>query len=163
MNSRFPILQSFWASLNERFTANFSDISDDVLFLEVGKTVKEFPFCGENMVMQLLKQRGFRVQRWRLRDALYTLYETGIHERKKGGLQRRVYNVKGPNPLWHIDTNHKLIRWHFVIVGGIDGYSRLVTFFYSERTIINLLLSWNVFYLAFPNLDFLTELHQIKV
>jgi hypothetical protein len=70
--------------------------------------------------------------------------------------------VKGPNPLWHIDTNHKLIRGHFVIVGGIDGYSRLVTFFYSERTIINLLLSWNVFYLAFPNLDFLTELHQIK-
>jgi hypothetical protein len=52
-----------------RIRINFSDISDDVLFLEVGKTVKEFPFCGENMVMQLLKQRGFRVQRWRLRDA----------------------------------------------------------------------------------------------
>ena len=82
MDSRFPILQSFWASLNERFTANFSDISDDVLFLEVGKTVKEFPFCGENMVMQLLKQRGFRVQRWRLRHALYTLDETGVQEKK---------------------------------------------------------------------------------
>jgi hypothetical protein len=26
-------------------------------------------------------------------------------------------------------VNHKLIRWHFVIVGGIDGYSRLVAFF----------------------------------
>jgi hypothetical protein len=111
------------------YVENFSDISDDVLFPEVGKTVKEFPFCGENMVMQLLKQRGFRVQRWRLRDALYTLDETGIQERKKGRLQRRVYNVKGPNHLWHIDTNHKLIRGHFVIVGGIDGYSRLVTFF----------------------------------
>jgi hypothetical protein len=91
--------------------------------------VKEFPFCGENMVMQLLKQRRFRVQRWRLRDALYTLDETGIQERKKGRLQRRVYNVKEPNHLWHIDTNHKLIRGHFVIVGGIDGYSRLVAFF----------------------------------
>ena len=53
------------------YVENFSDISDDVLFLEVGKTVKEFPFCDENMVMQLLKQRGFRVQRWRLRDALH--------------------------------------------------------------------------------------------
>jgi hypothetical protein len=41
------------------YVENFSDISDDVLFLEVGKTVKEFPFCGENMVMQLLKQRRF--------------------------------------------------------------------------------------------------------
>lgn len=30
--------------------------------------------------------------------------------------------------MWHIDTNHKLIRWHLVIVGGIDGFSRLVTF-----------------------------------
>jgi hypothetical protein len=124
------------------YVENFSDISDDVLFLEVGKTVKEFPFCGENMVMQLLKQRRFRVQRWRLRDALYTLDETGIQERKKGRLQRRVYNVKGPNHLWHIDTNHQLIRGHFVIVGGIDGYNRLVvTFFYSVRTIIHLLLS----------------------
>ena len=27
--------------------------------------------------------------------------------------------------LWHVDTNHKLIRWNFVIVGGIDGFSRL--------------------------------------
>ena len=58
--------------------------------------MKESPFGGENMVMQLLKQRGFRVQRWRLRDALYILDETGIQERKKGRLQRRVYNVKGP-------------------------------------------------------------------
>ena len=33
--------------------------------------------------------------------------------------------MKGPNHLWHIDTNHKLVRWNFIIVGGIDGYSRL--------------------------------------
>jgi hypothetical protein len=102
------------------YVENFSDISHVVLFFEVGKTVKESPFCGENMVMQLQKQRGFRVQRWRLRDALYTLDETVIQERKKGRLQRRVYNVKGPNHLWHNDTNHKLIRGHFVIVGGIE-------------------------------------------
>ena len=36
--------------------------------------------------------------------------------------------MTGPNHLWHVDTNHKLIRWNFVIVGGIDGFSRLVTF-----------------------------------
>jgi hypothetical protein len=42
------------------YVENFSDISDDALFLEVGKSVKEFPFCGENMVMQLLTQWGFR-------------------------------------------------------------------------------------------------------
>jgi hypothetical protein len=29
--------------------------------------------------------------------------------------------------MWHIDTNHKLIRWGFIISGAIDGFSRLVT------------------------------------
>ena len=29
------------------------------------------------------------------------------------------------NSLWHIDGNHKLIRWRIVVHGGIDGYSRL--------------------------------------
>ena len=36
-----------------------------------------------------------------------------------------MYNVKGPNHLWHIDTNHKLIRWSFIIIGCVDGFSRL--------------------------------------
>ena len=30
------------------------------------------------------------------------------------------------NYLWHMDTNHKLIRWKFVIYGSIDGKSRLI-------------------------------------
>ena len=33
-----------------------------------------------------------------------------------------------PNALWHIDGNMRLIRWKFVIHGGIDGYSRLITY-----------------------------------
>ena len=41
--------------------------------------------------------------------------------------RRRVYNVRAPNCLWHIDTSHKLIAWRFVIHGCIDGYSRTVT------------------------------------
>lgn len=51
-----------------------------------------------------------------------------MKERRRGRLHRRVYNVIGPNHLWHVDTNHKLIRWHLVIAGGIDGFSRLITF-----------------------------------
>ena len=45
--------------------------------------------------------------------------------RKKGRVHRRIYNVQGPNHLWHIDTNHKLVRWYFIIVGLLDGFSRL--------------------------------------
>lgn len=69
-----------------------------------------------------------KVQRFRLRVCLKRLDSYGISERKRRRLKRRVYNVIGPNHLWHIDTNHKLIRWHFVICGGIDGFSRLITF-----------------------------------
>ena len=28
----------------------------------------------------------------------------------------------------HMDGNHKLIRWKFVIRGAIDGFSRLIAF-----------------------------------
>ena len=44
---------------------------------------------------------------------------------KKGRFKKRVYNVKGPNNLWHIYTNHKLMKWCIIIFGAIDGYSRL--------------------------------------
>ncbi|CAL8391535.1 unnamed protein product [Arctogadus glacialis] len=41
---------------------------------------------------------------------------------------RVPYSVPGPLSLWHIDGNHKLIRWKIVIHGGIDGYSRRIMF-----------------------------------
>lgn len=70
--------------------------------------------------------------RWRLRDCLHTIDQIGISERLRRRLHRRVYNVTAPNHLWHIDTNHKLIRWHFIICGGIDGFSRFITFLSCE-------------------------------
>ena len=39
-----------------------------------------------------------------------------------------IYSVDGPNSLWHIHGNHKLIRWKVVIHGGIDGHSRTIVF-----------------------------------
>ena len=44
---------------------------------------------------------------------------------KRGRLRQRTYNVQGPNHLRDIETNHKLVRWHLVVIGGIDGFSRL--------------------------------------
>ena len=104
---------------------NFSNISDDDLDRHVRQVSKDFPFCGEQMLRFLLKERGIKVQRMRLRDSVHRVDQEGVRERKKGRLKRRVYNVQGPNYLWHIDTNHKLVRWNFIIVGGIDGFSRL--------------------------------------
>lgn len=47
---------------------------------------------------------------------------------ESGRLYWRIYNVKGPNHLLHIDSNLKLVRWRFVVISGIGGFSRLVTF-----------------------------------
>ena len=30
--------------------------------------------------------------------------------------------------MWHLDGNHKLICWRFVIHGGMDGFSRMIVF-----------------------------------
>ena len=69
--------------------------------------------------------RNIKVQRWRLRDSLHRVDSEGIAQRSRGRLHRRTYHVQGPNHLWHIDTNHKLIRWNLIIIGGVDGFSCL--------------------------------------
>ncbi|XP_052281363.1 uncharacterized protein LOC127878877 [Dreissena polymorpha] len=106
----------------------FTEIDEEELNIVVATTITEFPRCGEEMLRKVLLQKGIKVQRFRLRQCLKHLDEDGIRARKRRRLRRRIYNVSAPNCLWHIDSNHKLIRWHFVIIGGIDGFSRLVTY-----------------------------------
>ncbi|XP_014670828.1 PREDICTED: uncharacterized protein LOC106811640 [Priapulus caudatus] len=52
----------------------------------------------------------------------------GVALRSQKAIKRRTYAVEAPNSLWHLDGNHKLIRWRIVIHGAVDGYSRLITF-----------------------------------
>lgn len=104
---------------------DFTVISDEDLDREIDHITREFPHCGEGMVKQILLTKNIKVQRWRLRESLHRVDDEGIACRRRGRLQRRVYHVQGPNHLWHIDTNHKLIRWNLIVLGGIDGFSRL--------------------------------------
>jgi hypothetical protein len=46
---------------------------------------------------------------------------TSLHSRWRQCIERKMYEVAGPMSLWHVDGNHKLILWKFVIHGGIDG------------------------------------------
>ena len=46
-------------------------------------------------------------------------------ELMKRTYNRRKYNVNGPNDLRHLGTNHKLIRWVFVIVRAVNDFSQL--------------------------------------
>lgn len=52
----------------------------------------------------------------------------GRQMRRRYAICRRVYRVPGPNYLWHIDSNHKMITWRFVIHGCIDVFSRTVVY-----------------------------------
>ncbi|CAC5377913.1 unnamed protein product [Mytilus coruscus] len=86
----------------------FSDIDDDNLDNILSGIVVDFPRCGESMLLEILKGKGIKVQRWRLRDAIHRIDYASTQERKTGRLHRRVYNVMAPNHLWHTDSNHKL-------------------------------------------------------
>lgn len=61
------------------------------------------------------------------REAL-ALVPRNIVPATRQALVRRIYRVPYINSLWHIDGHHKLIRYNFVIHGGIDGFSRTVVF-----------------------------------
>ena len=75
-----------------------------------------------------MEDRGVHVQRQRVRVALYRVDGLNVRARLSHIIQRRHYVVPGPNSLWHVDGNHKLIWWKFVVHGGIDGFSRLFVY-----------------------------------
>ena len=83
---------------------------------------------GEKSVEGALRARGVVIQRARVRDIIYDVDSIGVQERLRNTLHRRVYNVKSPNALWHVDSHHKLIRWRLVTHGAVDGYSRVIPY-----------------------------------
>jgi hypothetical protein len=77
--------------------------------------------------MGMLVSPGIKVLRARL-HAVLPLIDQRSRTIQPCLLLCWVYRVPWINALWHIDGHHKLIRWGIVIHGGIDGYSRMVTF-----------------------------------
>ncbi|CAJ0634725.1 7922_t:CDS:2 [Entrophospora sp. SA101] len=106
----------------------YTNISNDDLDNEIRNIQREQPFSGQIIIAGVLCSRGIRVHRQRLHESLNRVDAWGMVQRWSNIIPRRVYQVAGPNALWHIDGNHKLIRWKFVVHAGIDGYSRMITF-----------------------------------
>ncbi|XP_071822158.1 uncharacterized protein [Apostichopus japonicus] len=115
-------------SFNLRKKDICGQVTDPQLDEMVTAALTRNPNYGEKMVHGLLASKGIKVQRQRLRQSLRRVDPQGVERRKATTLHRRQYHVEGPNSVWHIDGNHKLIRWRFVIHGGIDGYSRISVF-----------------------------------
>ena len=77
------------------------------------------------MLLEILKNDGVNIQRFRVRESLQRVDFDSVKRRKNGKLSRRIYNVQGSNHLWHLDTSHKLVCWYFIVFGAIDDFSRL--------------------------------------
>ena len=107
----------------------FSDISDDELDqLIMGYISRHGNTTGESYLIGFIRSQGIRVQRDRVRSSLTRVDPENTALRWACVITRRVYSVPGPNALWHIDSNHALIRWKFVVHGCIDGFSRTIIY-----------------------------------
>ena len=106
----------------------YTDISDRDLDETVRRIKRDHPNDGEVLMQAHLLRVGVRVQRQRLRLTIHRVDPTNTALRRATTVRRRVYQVQGPNSVWHLDGNHKLIRWRFVIHGGVDGFSQMIVF-----------------------------------
>lgn len=112
--------------------SSFVDISDNDLDSLVRSFHHNHPQSGVCMLQGYLNSIGTHVQRERVRGSLSRVDPLGSVLRRHQTISRRRYCVPGPNSLWHIDGHHSLIRWGFVVHGGVDGYSRLIVYLYCS-------------------------------
>jgi len=129
ISKRLKISRStLYRHLEDTDLVGYTDISDQDLDEVIVSYKRIHPHDGERMLIGHLRSLNIHLQRWRIRDSIHRVDPSGVRQRSIKLIQRRTYFSKGPNFVWHMDGNHKLIRWKFVIHGAVDGYSRLVTF-----------------------------------
>ena len=128
-----------YLGVNEKYLSrwrkevNFQDplrteISDEDLDELVKGYVAGHGARGEKMIDSCLAVDDSRVTRTRLRASMKRVDPLGIQSRKAKAIHRRQYHVEGPHHLWHVDGNHKLIKFNMVVHAGIDGFSRALLY-----------------------------------
>ena len=105
-------------------TLSYSSISDRDFDETIESIKHSHLYDGERLIIGHLRQRGIVVQRYKIRALRHRVDPIGTAVQRSRAISRHVYQVEGPNSLWHIDGNHQLINWRFVVHGAIDGYSR---------------------------------------
>jgi hypothetical protein len=110
------------------FVEPLVDIDDEKLDELVESEVMEQPNRGAVMLCGLCVAAGHKVTRERVRAAIHRVDPEGVERRKAKPIVRKVYSVEGVHHLWHLDGNHKFIRYGLVIHGCVDGRSRFITY-----------------------------------
>ena len=102
---------------------HFSPLVDVTLFIQ-----KQLQGSGRMNGYRFMHKKcirnGLRIPLHTVRLIIKHLDPHGVQTRRAKRLQRRQYNGRGPNFLWHIDSYDKLKRFGICINGCIDGYSR---------------------------------------
>ncbi|XP_057366117.1 uncharacterized protein LOC130686971 [Daphnia carinata] len=111
---------------------NYTKISDEQLDTYLTNMLRCNPQFGLQMFKGctisknvVLKQKQLRASYGRVRQ----MENAPMIQR----IKRRVYKVRAPLSLWHIDVHHKMDRYGFIIHGAIDGYSRLIAYISLEN------------------------------
>ena len=78
------------------------------------------------MHRRIMIHHGFVIDRETVRIILQHLDPAGVERCSRRTFRRRLYSVKGPNYLWHLDGYDKLKPFGFPIHGCIDGFSRRI-------------------------------------
>ena len=89
---------------------NYTVITDLELDDVLVKYKDQHPYNGEREIEGYLRGAGIKIQRFRIRDSIHRVDPINTSLRWHQPIKRRPYSVRGPNSLWHIDTNMKLIR-----------------------------------------------------
>ena len=95
---------------------SYTRMTDDELDEQVLGIMKEFPNTGYKHMMGHLKSKGLRIGVMKVRESMRRVDPMGIVARslQLRTIRRRKYNVPHPNALWHLDGNHKLIRYTYI-------------------------------------------------
>ena len=90
----------------------YSTMTEPELDELIKSIVHEFPNCGYKAMRVHLLSRGVKMQESRVREAMRRSDPEGtvVRTLQLRVTHRRVYSVKAPLSLWHMDGNHKLIR-----------------------------------------------------
>uniref|UniRef100_A0A096M6N5 Integrase core domain-containing protein n=1 Tax=Poecilia formosa TaxID=48698 RepID=A0A096M6N5_POEFO len=79
-------------------------------------------------------QQGYVVSQTTVRHLLKFLDPSGVEQRRRRRLMRRVYLNPGPNFMWHVDSYDKLKPFGICINGAIDGFSRQMIWLHAFST-----------------------------
>ncbi len=100
-------MTEFDLSIRETYSSML-DVEVDAV---VARVQQQFPTWGNRQMYGHFVSIGIRLPHQRIREAQRRVDPEGSILRQLSSLRRRRYSVPGPQSLWHIDGNHKLIRY----------------------------------------------------